>query len=52
MPTNFASQSLLHVAIVPDGSAPPPDTPNAYVPSACPGGSVSGCHAPIAPVPS
>src|SRR5690554_3322571 len=22
------------------------------VPSACPGGSVSGCHAPIAPVPS
>jgi 2-polyprenyl-6-methoxyphenol hydroxylase-like FAD-dependent oxidoreductase len=25
-------------AIVPDGTAPPPDTPNAYVPSACPGG--------------
>ena len=25
-------------AIVPDGSAPPPDTPNVYVPSACPGG--------------
>jgi 2-polyprenyl-6-methoxyphenol hydroxylase-like FAD-dependent oxidoreductase len=25
-------------AIVPDGSAPPPDTPNTYVPSACPGG--------------
>ncbi len=25
-------------AIVPDGSAPPPDTPNAYLPSACPGG--------------
>lgn len=25
-------------AIVPDGSAPPPDTANTYVPSACPGG--------------
>jgi 2-polyprenyl-6-methoxyphenol hydroxylase-like FAD-dependent oxidoreductase len=25
-------------AIVSDGTAPPPDTPNAYVPSACPGG--------------
>jgi len=25
-------------AIVPDGTAPPPDTPNAYVPTACPGG--------------
>jgi 2-polyprenyl-6-methoxyphenol hydroxylase-like FAD-dependent oxidoreductase len=25
-------------AIVADGSSPPPDTPNAYVPSACPGG--------------
>jgi len=25
-------------AIVPDGSNPPPDTPNAYQPSACPGG--------------
>jgi len=25
-------------AIVPDGSAPPPDTANAYVPTACPGG--------------
>jgi 2-polyprenyl-6-methoxyphenol hydroxylase-like FAD-dependent oxidoreductase len=25
-------------AIVPDGSQAPPDTPNAYVPSACPGG--------------
>jgi 2-polyprenyl-6-methoxyphenol hydroxylase-like FAD-dependent oxidoreductase len=25
-------------AIVPDGTAPPPDTPNVYVPSACPGG--------------
>ena len=25
-------------AIVPDGSAPPPDRPNAYVPTACPGG--------------
>ena len=25
-------------AIVADGSTPPPDTPNAYVPSACPGG--------------
>ena len=24
--------------IVPDGTAPPPDTANAYVPSACPGG--------------
>jgi 2-polyprenyl-6-methoxyphenol hydroxylase-like FAD-dependent oxidoreductase len=25
-------------AIVPDGSAPPPDRPNVYVPTACPGG--------------
>jgi 2-polyprenyl-6-methoxyphenol hydroxylase-like FAD-dependent oxidoreductase len=25
-------------AIVPDGTAPPPDKPNEYVPSACPGG--------------
>jgi hypothetical protein len=25
-------------AIVPDGTTPPPDTANAYVPSACPGG--------------
>ena len=25
-------------AIVPDGTAPPPDRPNVYVPSACPGG--------------
>ena len=25
-------------AIVSDGTAPPPDTPNVYVPSACPGG--------------
>lgn len=25
-------------AIVPDGSVPPPDKPNEYVPSACPGG--------------
>jgi 2-polyprenyl-6-methoxyphenol hydroxylase-like FAD-dependent oxidoreductase len=25
-------------AIVADGTAPPPDTPNAYVPTACPGG--------------
>jgi 2-polyprenyl-6-methoxyphenol hydroxylase-like FAD-dependent oxidoreductase len=25
-------------AIVSDGTAPPPDTPNAYVPTACPGG--------------
>ncbi|HWM44794.1 MAG TPA: hypothetical protein VNP36_20335, partial [Burkholderiales bacterium] len=25
-------------AIVPDGTAPPPDRPNEYVPSACPGG--------------
>ena len=25
-------------AIVPDGSAPPPDRPNVYLPSACPGG--------------
>ena len=25
-------------AIVPDGAAPPPDTPNSYLPSACPGG--------------
>lgn len=25
-------------AIVPDGSAPPPDRPNEYVPNACPGG--------------
>lgn len=25
-------------AIVADGSAPPPDTPNAYVPTGCPGG--------------
>ncbi|WBY01252.1 FAD-dependent oxidoreductase [Ramlibacter tataouinensis] len=25
-------------AIVPDGSTPPPDEPNAYTPSACPGG--------------
>jgi hypothetical protein len=25
-------------AIAPDGTSPPPDTPNAYVPSACPGG--------------
>jgi hypothetical protein len=25
-------------AIVPDGSTPPPDRPNVYVPSACPGG--------------
>jgi 2-polyprenyl-6-methoxyphenol hydroxylase-like FAD-dependent oxidoreductase len=25
-------------AIVGDGTAPPPDTPNAYVPTACPGG--------------
>jgi len=25
-------------AIVPDGTTPPPDTPNVYVPSACPGG--------------
>ena len=24
--------------IVPDGSVPPPDTPNSYVPTACPGG--------------
>ncbi|HEY0822997.1 MAG TPA: FAD-dependent oxidoreductase [Ramlibacter sp.] len=24
--------------IVPDGSAPPPDAPNSYVPTACPGG--------------
>jgi len=24
--------------IVPDGSTPPPDTPNSYTPSACPGG--------------
>jgi Aromatic-ring hydroxylase, C-terminal len=24
--------------IVPDGTAPPPDSPNAYVPTACPGG--------------
>jgi 2-polyprenyl-6-methoxyphenol hydroxylase-like FAD-dependent oxidoreductase len=24
--------------IVPDGTAPPPDTPNTYVPTACPGG--------------
>jgi hypothetical protein len=24
--------------IVPDGSAPPPDAPNSYTPSACPGG--------------
>src|SRR5262245_12417224 len=25
-------------AIVPDGTTPPPDTPNRYVPTACPGG--------------
>ncbi|MGH8725341.1 MAG: FAD-dependent monooxygenase, partial [Burkholderiales bacterium] len=25
-------------AIVPDGTSPPPDNPNAYAPSACPGG--------------
>jgi hypothetical protein len=25
-------------AIVPDGTRPPPDTPNTYVPTACPGG--------------
>ena len=24
--------------VVPDGTAPPPDSPNAYVPTACPGG--------------